>query len=53
MFKNVEIEKMQKQLKEKTMDLYELKQNDVMMRQDLSTYQCVLEESFNIVDRSK
>ena len=35
------------------MELYELKKNDIMMRQDLSTYQCVLDESFAIANRSK
>ena len=50
--KCIEIEKMQKQEKEKTMDLFELKKNDIMMRQDLSTYQCALDESFELGRRS-
>ena len=34
------------------MDLYELKKNDIMMRQDLSTYQCALEETFDLSEKA-
>ena len=47
------MEKLAKYLKEKTNDLFELKQNDMIMRQDLSTYQSYLEETFNMADRAR
>ena len=51
--KEQEMEKLAKYLKEKTNDLFELKQNDMIMRQDLSTYQSYLEETFNMADRAR
>ena len=45
------MERLEKLLKDKTNDLFELKQNDVLMRQDLSTYQAFLEENLKITTK--
>ena len=44
---------MQKLEKEKTYELFQLKQNDMIMRQDLSTYQCYVEEAFGLSSRAQ
>ena len=43
-----QLEKLQKKLKERAENLAQLRRDDIIMRQDLSTYQAKVEEKFDV-----
>ena len=43
-----QLEKLEKELKDRADNLAQLRRDDIIMRQDLSTYQAMVEEKFDV-----